>query len=108
VLTVTSRLFPVALNGIAMNLRPSELESVAVGLGEFAASAQGNLRTLTEALQQLPPSDRAPVWELAMRRFGRHKPLPQAAGEIGMDEIRARDLIERFCSSLAAVPPPER
>jgi hypothetical protein len=42
-----------------------------------------------------------------VRRFGRHTPLPQAAGEIGMDEIHARHLIQDFCHALAVVPPPD-
>jgi hypothetical protein len=91
-----------------MQLRRSELDAVAAGLGEFDSSEEGDLLTLAEAVRQLPPNDRAPAWELAMRRYGRHKPLAQAAGEIGMDVIRAEDLLERFCKSLVAVPPPEQ
>ena len=90
-----------------MQLRRSELESVAAGLGEFDASAEGNLLTLAEALRHMPARDRAPVWELAVRRYGRHKPLEQAAGEIGMDEIHARALLEAFSRALAEVPAPE-
>jgi len=55
----------------------------------------------------LPVRDRAPTWELAVRRYGRHKPLPQAAGEIGLDEIRGRLLLEQFSAELTRVPPPE-
>jgi len=55
----------------------------------------------------MPVSDRAPAWELSVRRYGRHKPLEQAAGEIGMDVLRARWLLETFSKALAAVPPPE-
>ncbi len=91
-----------------MQLRPSELEAVAAGLGEFNASEEGDLITLAEAVRALPANDRAPAWELAVRRYGRHKPLAQAAGEIGMDESRARDLLDRFSKLLAAVPPPEK
>jgi hypothetical protein len=91
-----------------MQLRPSELESVAAGLGEFDSSEEGDLLTLAEAVRQLPTNGRAPVWELAVRRYGRHKPLAQAAGEIGLDLVVARDLLERFARNLAAVPPPER
>jgi hypothetical protein len=98
----------VSLNGYAMQLRLSELESVAAGLGEFDSSEEGDLITLAEALRHLPANDRAPAWELAIRRYGRHKPLPRAAGEIGMDQVHARDLLERFSHLLAAVPPPER
>jgi hypothetical protein len=99
--------FCVALNGLAMHLRPAELESVAAGLGQFDSSAQGDRITLSEALRRLPANDRAPAWELVVRRFGRHTPLPQAAGEIGMDEIHARHLIQDFCHALAVVPPPD-
>jgi len=87
----------VPLNGIVMQLRPSELESVAAGLGE---SAEGDLLTLAEAVRQLPTNDRAPLWELAVRRYGRNKPLAQAAGEIGLDLVVARDLVERFAHNL--------
>ena len=98
----------IPLNGFSMQLRPSELESVAAGLGEFDSSEEGDLLTLAEAVRQLPTNDRAPAWELAVRRYGRHKPLAQAAGEIGLDLIVARDLMERFAHNLAAVPPPDR
>jgi hypothetical protein len=91
-----------------MRLRRSELEAVATGLGEFDSSEEGDLLTLVEALRQLAPNERAPAWELAMRRFGRHKPLPHAAGEIGLDEVLARKLLERFCHGLTAVPAPEQ
>ena len=93
--------------GIEMQLRRTELESVAAGLGEFDASEEGNLLTLVEALRKLPALDRAPCWELAMRRFGRRKPLAQAAGEIGMDALHASDLLTAFSHALKTVPPPE-
>jgi hypothetical protein len=99
--------FRVALDGYAMQLRPSELESVAAGLGEFDSSKEGDLITLAEAVRRLPASDRAPAWELAIRRYGRHKPLRQAAGEIGMDVVHAQDLTERFSHLLVTVPPPD-
>ena len=99
--------FRVVLDGYAIQLRPSELESVAAGLGEFDSSKEGDLITLAEALRRLPPNDRAPAWELAIRRYGRHKPLRQAAGEIGMDVIHAQDLLERFSHLLVTVPPPD-
>ncbi len=98
----------VPLNGLAMHLRPSELESVAAGLGEFDSSEEGDLLTLAEAVRRLSPNDRAPTWELAVRRYDRHKPIAQAAGEIGLDLIVARDLLERFTHNLAAIPPPDR
>jgi len=100
--------FEVPLNGHTMKLRRSELDSVAAGLGEFDTSEEGNLITLAEAVKRMPPRDRAPLWELAMRRYGRHKPLELAAAEIGMDAIRARELLEVFSHALAQVPPPER
>ena len=100
--------FEVPLDGIVMHLRRSELEAVAAGLGEFDSSEEGDLLTLAEAVRRLPPWDRAPTWELAIRRFGRHKPLAQAAGEIGMDEILAKALLERFTHELAEVPSPEQ
>jgi hypothetical protein len=42
-----------------------------------------------------------------VRRYGRHKPLGLAAGEIGMDTIHARELLDSFSDALARVPPPE-
>jgi hypothetical protein len=80
----------VPLNAFAMQLRPSELESLAAGLDNADAL------TLVERLRALPVIDRASAWELAVRHFGRHKQLPQAAGEIGMDLIHARDLLRDF------------
>jgi hypothetical protein len=100
--------FRVPLGGdFVMVLRLMELESVAAGLGEFDASEEGNLVTLAEAVNALPTLDRAPLWELLVRRYGRHKPLEQAAGEIGMDVLHARDLLHAFSRRLAQVPPPE-
>jgi hypothetical protein len=99
--------FSVALDGFAMHLRPSEVESVAAGLGEFDSSREGDLITLAEAVRRLPANDRAAAWELAVRRYGRHKPLAQAAGEIGMDVVHASDLLDRFARSLLAVPAPD-
>jgi hypothetical protein len=100
--------FEVPLDGsFALHLRRSELEAVAEGLGEFDASDYGNLITLVEALRRMRVNDRAPFWELAGRRFGRHKPVEQAAGEIGMDAIHARNLLAHFSRLLAEVPPPE-
>jgi hypothetical protein len=99
--------FNVPLDGVVMQLRRTELELVAAGLGEFDSSREGDLATLAAALLRLSPNERAPTWELAVRRFGRHKPLAQAAGEIGLDEVHARALINRFTRSLAEVPPPE-
>jgi hypothetical protein len=100
--------FAVPLDAYVMRPRRSELELVASGLGQFDASEEGNLRTLVDALRAMPAGDRAPVWELAVRRFGRHVPLKQAAGQIGMDALHARELIEQFTRLIASVPPPER
>jgi hypothetical protein len=85
----------IPLDGYAMQLRPSELESVAAGLPESAPA------TLPEALKRLPANDRAPLWELATRHYGRHKPIEQAAGEIGMDPIRAHSLLHAFSEARA-------
>ncbi len=106
-MTTGSSPFEVPLNGFPMHLRRSELEEVAAGLGEFDASEEGDLITLAEAVARTPIRDRAPTWELAVRRFGHHKPLAQAAGEIGLDEVHARRLLERFTHLLAEVPAPE-
>jgi hypothetical protein len=100
--------FEVPLDGsFAMHLRRSELQAVADGLGQFDASEYANLITLVEALRRMRVIDRAPLWELAMRRFGRLKPVERAAGEIGMDTIHARALIAHVSRLLAEVPPPE-
>jgi hypothetical protein len=82
--------------GFVMQLRDSELESVAAGLPEFDSL------TLAEAVRALPVSDRAPLWELAVRHYGRRKPLEQAAGEIGIDLQRGRALVEAFSKALAS------
>jgi hypothetical protein len=93
--------------GFVMQLRPSELEAVAAGLGEFDASARGNALTLAAALRALPPNDRAALWELAVRHYARHQSLEQATGGIGMDLVRGQALLAAFSKALAAVPPPE-
>ena len=92
--------FSVPLDGFAMYLRPSELRAVAGGLGHLEAS-----EALVEAVRALPVSDRAPLWELAVRHYARSRPLEQAAGEIGMDALRARALLESFTSSIAHLRP---
>jgi hypothetical protein len=99
--------FEVPLDGFDMHLRRSEVEAVASGLGRFDASAEGDLVTLAEALRRLPTPDRAPTWELAVRRYGHHTPLSQAAGEIGLDAVHAEELLARFTAALVEVPPPE-
>src|SRR3981081_33581 len=45
-INVAIGLFRVVLNGVAMHLRPSELVSVAAGLGQFDSSEEGDLLTL--------------------------------------------------------------
>jgi len=107
-MNVAPELLHVPLDGSnTMRLRASEVESVAAGLGEFDALARGNLLTLVAAVRALPATDRAPLWELAVRRLCRHKSLEQAAGEIGMDVVRARELLGSFEHALSSVPPPE-
>ena len=106
-MAIDESLLRVPLGDYAMQLRPSELEKVAAGLGEFDASEEGDLITLASALRRLPVRDRAATWELAVRRFGLHRPIAQAAGEIGLDEIHARALLARFTHLLAEVPAPE-
>jgi hypothetical protein len=107
----------VPLDGYVMRLRPSELKSVASGLaagGSLAPAAIDSLApaavetiapaALAEALKQLPTIDRPPTWELSVRHFGRRKPLPQAAGEIGMDLLHAQDLVKNLGQALSASP----
>ena len=85
----------VPLDGFAMRLRPSETESVA------AAMSQADASVFADALRRMPTNDRAPVWELVIRHYARRKPLEQAAAEIGMDVIHARELLEEFSASLS-------
>jgi hypothetical protein len=89
--------FTVELDGYAMHLRPSEIRAVAAGLG-------GDPLTLLAALRQLPTIDRPPTWELAVRHYGRRHVVAQAAGEIGMDVIHARDLLARLTTALDSSP----
>jgi hypothetical protein len=97
----------VPLDGLSMRLRRTELAAVATGIGAFETPVEGEPNTLAAALRRLPSGDRAPTWELAVRRYGQHKPLPQAAGEIGLDAVHARELLARFAHLLAEVAPPE-
>jgi hypothetical protein len=83
--------------GFVMRLRADELESVSAGLGKVDTSA------LPAALRAMPSSDRAAFWELAVRHYGRHKSLEQAAAEIGMDRVRGEALVEAFSQALAAI-----
>ena len=88
--------------GFLMQLRDSELESVAAGLRELDPAFHGSSVTLAAAVRALPLNDRASLWELAVRRYGRRKPLEQAAGEIGMDTQRGQALLEAFSKALTS------
>lgn len=83
--------------GFVMRLRADELESVRTGLGNFDSPA------LAAALRAMPSSDRAAFWELAVRHYGRDKPLELAAAEIGMDRVRGEALLEAFSQALTAI-----
>lgn len=98
----------VVLDGVTMHLRQSELDAVIAGLGAVDASAEGHTLTLAAALRALPATDRAPTWELMMRRYARRTPLAAAAGQIGMDSVHAQRLLDALDRALAAVPAPER
>jgi hypothetical protein len=87
------RTYAVALGGVDMQLQPSEIDAVAAGLGEIT------LESVVAAVEALPVSDRAPAWELAIRHYARRKPLDQAAGEIGVDRIRARALMDSLTAA---------
>jgi hypothetical protein len=88
----------VPIDTFVMQLRPSELEAVGSGMNP---GSERNLTSLPAAVRALPTSDRAPLWELAVRHYARHKPVDQAAAEIGMDPIHARELLEAFSEALA-------
>ncbi len=92
-MNVEIRTFSVPLGGLDMQLRPSEVEAVAAGIGAFTSAQANTLEDVVRAVVALPIGDRAPAWELAIRHYGRRKPLEQAAGEIGLDRIRARALM---------------
>jgi hypothetical protein len=90
--------FGVDVDGFVIQLQPSELRAVAAGMG---GNLGGTLIGLASAVRALPTNDRAPLWELAVRHYARHKPLEQAAGEIGMDVIHGRALLAAFTQALA-------
>jgi hypothetical protein len=94
----------VALDGFFMQLRRSELGEVAEGLSQIDGTSVGSLSDLADALQQFPVRDRAPAWELAVRRYGHRKPLEQAAGEIGLDAIHGRQLLASLKEQLTVAP----
>jgi len=87
----------VPIDSYAMQLRPSEVAAVAGAVGgAFEVPA------VVDALRALPAHDRAPFWELATRHFARHKPIQQAAGEIGMDTLHAQALLDAFARALVS------
>ena len=88
--------------GFVMQLHDAEVESVAAGLRALDPAFEGSSVTLAAAVRALPLSDRASLWELAVRRFGRRKPLEQAAGEIGMDTQRGQALLDALSKALTA------
>jgi hypothetical protein len=93
----------IPIDAYAMQLRPSEVEAVASGLGRSAnASEPGSLEPIAAAVRGLPANDRAPLWELAVRHYGRRNPVDQAAHEIGMDTLHAHALLGAFGESLKA------
>jgi hypothetical protein len=94
----------VPLDTFVMQLRPSEVKAVASGMGaSLALNDERTLTALAAALSALPTSDRAPLWELAIRHYARRTPLEQAAAGIGMDPIHARELLDAFSRALAQV-----
>jgi hypothetical protein len=99
--TPQPEILTIPLNGYGMHVRPSELDSVVAGLGEFDTSRDDDRVTLVAALRALPVIDRAPTWELVIRRYGRRKPLTRASSEIGMDLLHAEELLARFLGGLA-------
>ncbi|MBV9581443.1 MAG: hypothetical protein JO057_22935, partial [Chloroflexi bacterium] len=58
---------------------------------------------LPAAVRALPGSDRAPLWELAIRHYARGKPVDQAAAEIGMDPLHAHALLAAFRTALLEI-----
>jgi hypothetical protein len=99
-------LLHVPLDGFAMRLRRSEVAAVAAGIGASEAATAVEANTAAAALRRLPIGDRAPTWELAVRRYGQGKSLAQAAGEIGLDAVHARELLARLAHLLAEAAPP--
>jgi hypothetical protein len=97
----------VPLNGFSMQLRRSEIQKVARGLGWLDLPQERDPRMLGAALCSLRTNDRAPAWELIMRRYGHGRTLPRAAGEVGLDEIVARGILARFETALARVTAPK-
>jgi hypothetical protein len=105
--TIETTAAPLPLDGYTMHLQPSEVALVTEGMADLDWFNDADPRALPDALQRLPSIDRAPVWEVSVRHFGRRKPLSQAAAEIGMDALHARDLLARLAEALD-VPPASR
>ena len=94
--------FQVPIDTFVMQLQPSELGAVASGLPRPpGARGEDSLEALVAAVRALPPSDRAPLWELAVRHYARRRPVTQAAAEIGMDPVHAESLLAAFTQALA-------
>lgn len=87
----------VPIDSFTMQLRPSEVASVASAIG-----GTFDVTLVAEAVRSFPEHDRAPFWELATRHFARHKAVEQAAGEIGMDTLHARALLDAFARALVS------
>jgi hypothetical protein len=94
--------FRVDIGGFVMQLRRSELRAVLAGLpGNVDAGDEPSLVRLAAAVWSLGARDRAPLWELAVRHYARGRPLDQAAGEIGMDAVHGRALLDALSEGLA-------
>jgi hypothetical protein len=94
-MTVQDEALSVPIDTFVMRLRPSEVAAVAGALG-----GAFDLPSLVDAVRALPATGRAPFWELATRHYARHRPVQQAAGEIGMDVLQARTLLDAFAQAL--------
>lgn len=86
-----------------MHVRPSEAEQVASGLG-LPDRGMAAAETLGRAFQKLALRDRPPAWELAVRHYGHGKSLEQAAGEVGLDLLLARDITRAVRAALGLEP----
>ncbi|GAC1321716.1 MAG: hypothetical protein NVSMB2_18680 [Chloroflexota bacterium] len=98
----------IPLDAATMHLRRSELDAVVEDVGQGDVSFENQAARLVEAVRTLPPTDRAPTWELVARHVARRTPLPLAAGQIGMDLLHARDLLAALQQAIAALPASER
>jgi hypothetical protein len=93
--------FEVPLSGFTMRLRRAEVDPVLAGLEALGGRRVANAADLAAALRELPVADRAPTWELTVRHFGRQTPLTLAAGQIGIDELRAPGIIDAYLAHLS-------